>query len=215
MTKIIDSDALITLNLALGLTGEGAPFTAMSDGDLGLTFDTTEIVRRGRTQAQSQGIYLIRLQNVHSAADDETTSSLPFAQTVGVQAPYPSPITARFDLWLLSATMRRVSGTGDAEGILDIGLPNSMLGYGQDDSGGAITGIMFYPVAYWSQIITAGGMSFGTLLNGDSMWKGAIRLPRNPATGLNFRSTSTALATYACMIMVGVFPTSLGQDGIS
>jgi len=213
MVKKIDSDALGILTKALGLSGAGSPITELADGVVDQALDVAPIVRRSRTQAATGGIYIGGLENVHGAGTTLTTSTFPYNVTVGSFAPYPVPMPLQFDIWLLSATMARASGTGTVTAQLQTIYGAAQQGFGVDD-GGAATGALtlLQTHAYWDTLVTGGT---GLLRSEGPEAIIGLRLPRpSPTTELRFTSTSSAAATYVCLVTLGVFPVALGQDGL-
>lgn len=211
--KRVDSDALGIVTKALGLTGRGAAITEFLDAQLDQTLDVLPLVRRGRTQAGTEGIFTGVLQNVHGAANSLTTSVNPYNIATGRIAPYPDPVPAQFDIWLLAAVVRQNSGTGTLSAVLD--FQSNVQGWGVDDSGVAVVATLTQPLAFWDAVAVE-GITFG-LRNGarGPYARLGIRLPRFGDPVLTFRSTSSAVATFSCQVVLGVFPVSLGQDGLA
>lgn len=215
--KTIDSDALVDLTKALGLTGRGAAITELVDGTVEQTLSVNEIVRRGRTFGLTQGIFTAALQNVHTDSETLVTRVEPYdGPAAGVIAPWVTPIPRGFDIWLLGAVVFRVSGTLAIEGVL--ALQTFVQGWGIDDSGVAVATTRDQPLAYWDAIETGvGGFAMG-ILNGTNgtYAKIGLRLPRSELgnTNISFHSTSAATATFLCQVTLGLFPTALGQDGL-
>ena len=209
MTKKVDSDALGILNKSLGLTGAGSPITELADGIIDQIVDVVPAARRGLTQAATEGIYVAKLRNVHAAGDSRTATLVPFQPAAGTALPpYPSPMPARFDVWLLTATVTQVSGTGTLSGALFLNTPAQIVGLANDGA----AGIFSHPLAFWDAVTTE-NVEFG-LLNGarGPLAKIGLRLPRAITTQLIFASTSSATATFDCLAVLGVFPVALGQD---
>jgi len=215
--KTVDSQALGLVNRALGLTGAGAPLTEFLDGQVDQTLDIAALVRRGRTQAGTGGIYIGVMENVHGAADSQQSQIVPYNVAVGAVAPYPSPMPPGFDVWILAATIDQVSGAGTLAAALSLEpLTDNLLGWGIDESGVAATGISTLPLAYWDSVVTV-GREFGLLGGVGQPWAHiGLRLPRPPLSdvALDFDTTSSAIATFRCYILTGVFPIGLGQDVI-
>jgi len=214
VTKKIDSDALGILTKALGLTGAGSPITELEDGVVDQVLDVVPIVRRGRTQEPSSGIYTAIMQNVHGGATTLTTQVNPYAVGTGVIPPYPDPLPPQFDLWILSATVRRQSGAATVQASLHIQYGTRQQGWGVDDSGVAVAGSAPVPIAYWDALVST-QTTFALLngANGPYAHRG-IRVPRAPNLNLEFTTVASAVGTFNCELVLGVFPVSLGQDGI-
>ena len=213
--KRVDSDALGELTRSLGLTGAGSPITELTDGVVDQVVSVNEIVRRSRTQARSQGIYTAIMRNNHLVANSQTTTVTPFDLILGAIAPYPNPIPAQFDLWLLAATVMRSGGASTTIGAtLSLQYDPTQLGWGVDQAGAAVVASNIHTLAFWNVLITS-GTTFANL--GGSQQPQAIirqRLPRNIDTTLRFTSSSNDAAVFDCSLLLGLFPICLGQDGI-
>jgi len=212
--KEVDSDALGVVSRALGLSGIGAPLTEFLDGSVHQTLDVTSLARRGRTQAGTGGIYRGVLTNIHSAANTVVSSINPYAVgTTAVIAPYPDPMPAGFDVWLLGAALRQTSGTGTLAGVLSVSQPSAQ-GWGITSAGAAQVVNLETPVAFWDALSTV-FIEFGILNELGVYKKLGMRLASHADTALIFRSTSSAAANFEVQVITGVFPVALGQDGIT
>jgi len=207
--KKIDSQALDVLQKALGLSGPGSPVTELTDGVVDQVLDVTPIVRRSRTQGQTSGLYTGLLRNAHAAAESKSSLLQPYVAVPGTSlAPYPSVMPAGFDVWVLSAAVTQLSGTGTISAALRVTVPGSVMGI----SSAAGAAISNYTLAFWDKVIVEGS-TFGVTSGDVSPWvRLGFRLPRSGTTQLIFASTSSAIATFDCFVMLGVFPVALGQD---
>ena len=211
--KQIDSDALGIINRALGITGAGAAITQLMDGSVSQVLDVTAAVRRGRTIQPMQGVFTAILRNVHGAANTLVTTWSPYAGGTGTRPPWPDPVPTQFDVWLLQASTRQISGGGTFRGALFINYDGIQQGFGADDSGVAVVASFPHPIINWDGTATNThtiGIEDGKL----PALPAAIRLPRAnaPGTQLVFSSTSSAIATFDVQLVVGLFPVTLGQD---
>lgn len=211
--KTVDSQALEVVNRALGLSGVGAPLTEFLDGILNQSLDVTALVRRGRTIALSTGIFYGLLRNNHTAANTQTSRFEPYIGGTGAVLPYPSPLGRGFDFWVLAAITRQLSGSGTFTGALFIDPNTTLLGWGVDEAGAAVSAAARLPLAYWDSVVTQTD-EFGLMENGQPWARIGLRLPRlnRNDVGLVFSSTSSAAAVFDCYIILGVFPVGLGQD---
>lgn len=210
--KNVDSDALRTVNKALGLTGsDSSSKTELLDSELVQTLDISTLARRGRTQAETQGVYLARMQNVHLSANTQATAVSPYNPDVNVFAPYLDPVPDRFDVWMLAAWVVQTSGAGTISAILTVVYPGSALGWGRDQSGADVTGVLEVPLAFWDTLQTE-TVEFATNGAASPYVKIGMRMQRTLAMFVRFRSTSSAAATFDCQMLLGVFPVGMGQD---
>lgn len=214
MAKKIDSDALEDVNLALGLTGAGAPITELTDGVVDQVLEVGQLARRGRTQTATSGLYFPTMRNVHGAADnEETIVNVYNVGTVAVVPPYPNPMPRQFDVWLLGASIRLASGGGTIAATLSLRVGTRSEGWGIDDSGTQILVSQDIRLAYWNSLATVNGSTFANLADQYPHARIGLRIPRF-GSDLRFGTTSSAVATFDCQLILGVFPAALGQDGL-
>lgn len=211
--KKVDSDALGVVNRALGLSGTGSPLTEFADGIVDQSLEVGPIVRRGRTLAGTEGNVIFRLRNGHTDAQAITTIINPFAVVAGEIAPYPEFLSNKFDLWLLSASLRRTAGGGTLSAALFVNLPAAIIGISVQGSSALVAGITSHALAHWDAIISE-NIDFGITDTGGPWAKIGMRLPRAPTTQIVFASTSSLTSSYDLLLNMGVFPIALGQDGI-
>lgn len=208
--KKIDSQALDSLVRALGLSGPGSPITELTDGIVDQVIDVKDIIRRSRTQAQTAGIYTGMLRNAHTGATSLTATLAPFNATTTARAPYPAPMPADFDVWLLTAAVTQLSGGGTLSGALRVNCTARIMGL--TTTGAAVASVQ--NVAFWNTVVVE-ATTFGTKSGTTTPLQNiGMRLPRDPLTQIVFGSTSSATATFDCFITLGVFPVGLGQDVI-
>ena len=210
--KTIDSDALDEVFRALGLSGPRAPVTEFASGQLEQTINVEPLVRRGRTQALTTGIYSAILETNHAGADTQVASVDPYNVGTGVIAPYPDPVGRGFDVWLLAAGVRQSSGSGTLSGLLTMAYPASSQGWGVDEAGAAVVSNAEQVVAFWDGLATV-TIGFGILNQLGVQQKIGQRVPRGGSL-IVWRSTSSAAAVFLCTMLIGVFPVALGQDGL-
>lgn len=208
--KKIDAQTLEGLNKALGLSGPGSPVTELTDGVLDQVIDVGAIVRRGRTQGQTTGLYTAMLRNVHTAADSRTATLTPYNGTTTARPPYPAPMPRDFEVWLLTAVVTQLSGSGTLTAALRVNFPANVMGL--STTGAGI--ISSHNVAFWDTVVNEGITFAVASAKDETVEKIGMRLPRAALTQLVFASTSSAIATFDCFLTLGVFPVALGQDVI-
>lgn len=215
MTQQIKGDALSAVKTALGLAAGGEQFTELNDGQVDQSLDITPMIRRGRTQAATDGLYTAIMQNVHTDAESLVSVQSPYDLTAGALEPYPDPMPIQFDVWLLGAMLNRVSGSGTLEAVVAMRFGATKMGWGIDDSGVAVAAANPEVIlALWDALVTE-GTTFGVQAGSEEPYKRiGIRLPRSAGSDIVFRSTSSLTSTYNLNLLLGVFPMSLGQDGI-
>ncbi len=212
MTKLIDSDALGELNRSLGLTGRGSQVTELNDGIVDQIVDINLAARRGRTHGQTSGIFTPTMRNINVDIETVTTTINPYnVGTTAAVPPYPPVMPVQFDIWLIGASTRIVSGSGTFNATLALEQATPQQGFGVDDAGARPLVSEPIRLALWNGTATV-GTTFGTLnTNNGPHWRGPIRLNRVNMT-LVYVSLSSATQTSDCQLILGVFPSGLGQD---
>jgi len=213
-------------------TIDGGDFTALrlgSDiGGDGVEFDERhavqtiplmpEIRRRSRGFAGVDNWLYGVLENVHSAADAEASTFVPYSPGFGeIFNGYPAAMPEGYDLWLLSIYGRRSAGAG---GLTAAGigfLPGDRAqGWGIDDSGAGVETSVRVQLAMSTALetgataISTPPMIFGNGLTHVDM---RMRLPRG--CDITFVTESAAAAEFQAIIVMGLFPMALGQDVLS
>lgn len=213
MTKKIDSQALEIANKALGLTGAGSRITELADGVVDQVLEVTPIVRRSRTQGITTGIYTAVMRTDHTDAETVQAQLNPYrVPAINLTPPWPSPIPSSFDLWLLSAGVRRNAGGGTVSATLSVDYANSSQGFGINDGGTAAQSTLPHRLAFWDAVIT--DVTVFAILAGSEQPNAQIglRLQQGIFTELVFRATSTLTSQWDCQLLLGIFPVGLGQD---
>jgi len=156
------------------------------------------------------------MQNVHSGADAELSTYVPYKMTVaggttvvGAAPGFPAPIPEGWDVWLIGCSLERTAGAGSVVALLS--LNDNPLGWGIDDSGAAVTGSPLISLVRFTSIVNdVGGYGYGIGADGMAFQRVGIRLP--PKIDFEFRTNSTAAATVQLSIVMGLFPEGMGQD---
>lgn len=218
MPKEIDSQALGLLQKSLGLAGAGSAQTELLDSEVLQVLDVGVAARRGMTLAGSGGIYRGVLRNVHPGADTQQSHWLAYAAPTGsVQNAYPTPVPDNFDVWILSASVTRPSGSGNVEAALT--LFNWRQGFGHENDETPVDDNIPVCVGFWDNVVAVVELII-LQRDGNPVVRLGYRIPRSPddgtvgGTGVRFASTTTAAAQYECQIIFGVFPVGLGQDAL-
>jgi len=213
--KRVSSDALSSVNDALGLTGRGSANTEMTDGTLDQVLDVGPLIRRGRTPAATGGLFHCAFENVHAGAGDIANFIDPYEPgALGVE-PYGPSVPRWFDLWVIGVNANRRSGTGTIAGSFVFDFGNA--GWGRDDSGVFVDPLNqgSQSLMIWNQVFSAGGLDILTNNASVAINPGGVRIPRSPGVFLGFLTTASALSTYTAQCTIGLFPNGLGQDGIT
>ncbi len=214
--KLVDTDALGVVNRALGVTGRGAQETELTDGILNQNLDVNPMVRRGRTLEPSEGIFYGVFQTVHLGGGNLNALINPYRPEIALRvAPYPAVVPAQFDVWLLYATVTRVSGSGTIGAVLDVKYDGQTQGWGVNNSTVKVTAVPRHPLAFWDNIITGGSNPLVGLAGSEQpLARLGYRFPRIGTPDLNFATTASAISTWQCTVVMGLFPVSMGQDAM-
>lgn len=207
MTQQIESGALTLMNEILQLGAGGEQTTQLDDGNVSQVIDIKSIVRRSLTFASTEGLFFFGYANIHAGAGVLTSSVNPYVATTGLNA-FPTVMPRGFDVWLLYATMFRVSGAGALTGAsLEIVMTDAMRAKGANIGSPAI------PLGIWDGLETITLEEYGITEQGETVIRPMARLRRG--TAVQFRSNSAGVATFRCVAVVGAFPAGLGQDGVT
>ena len=218
MMQAIDSDALGILTKSLGLSGVGSQITELADGVVDQVLEVGQLARRGRTQTDIQGIYTPIFRNAHTGSTSISNAINPYnAGTTFLVAPYPDPVPPQFDIYLVGASLRVVSGTpsGLTVATLSLTVGTKSQGWGRTDAGAQVLVSQAMRLAFWDATVSDG--TFFGILNGarGAHQRIGLRLPRGGGGSvLTFRSTSSVTVSIDCQIILGLFPVALGQDVI-
>lgn len=189
----------------------------LDEGNISLTLPIVpHITRRSQTIGNVGGIFSGILENVHSGADDETSTIQPYKAAAFAIAPYPELLGVDTDLWLLGVSLIASSGTPALAGaVFSLNLQSETQGWGRDDQSAPVTSGSPMCITAWDGTFTAcsaytGGdpcTIVGTGLIHDTP---NIRLPRGVT--LRLATTSGAAGEFRLLFLMGLFPAGLGQD---
>ncbi len=203
----VDSQALQKVSKVLQLSRGGSQLTEFQDELLQQVLDIAPIARRGLTLASTEGIHGANIINVHPGADTQSTTVDPWNLAGSANPPFPNAIPTFFDLWLLRGSAFTSAGAGNfTSADLTVLIPAANGAFGA-------LGATGMRLASWADELSIQGGQLSTNAEGDGIpLRFGMRLPRNAT--IRFRSTSTAAATYRFDMFLGLFPSSLGQDGL-
>jgi len=212
--KHLEGNVLDFLSASLGQGRGGALSTELDDGNLQLIFESNAIARRSRAPGARGGIFYGILRNVHTDAETLQTTVNPFTVKTGAIEPYPSLSDTDFDsdlfdMWVIQAAVRQISGGGDMTAALFATYPSRTQGWGVDDSGVAVVNSLQMGLAFWDNVVTQSAV-MGLQGAAFPLASPQFRLPAE--SSLAFSSTSTLTSTYDCQVLLGIFPIALGQD---
>jgi len=213
---IVKNPILKALQDMVGISPEPSP-TVLDTDNVSLTLPIVpNIVRRSSGLGVSDGWFTAIMENVHSAADDEDSTLDPYASGDG-SVNVPSPIPPGWDVWLLGVTGQRSSGAGDlTSAVLSVNPAPHSQGYGIDDNGAVVVTSTPLHLVQFDALNTDGAFaraSMTELVSGKLWVPLNLRLTR--ASSLRFDSRAAAAAEFQLLMIMGVFPASLGQDVVA
>jgi len=214
---IIKNAILLPIQRLIGIAPSGSP-TVLDDDSVSLTFPVIpHIARRSLSSLPTGGYFVGILENVHSGADDESSSIDPYNAGVDAVAPYPAMISSDFDLWLIGITGRRSSGAGGLTGAIgSFTTPLHAQGWGRDDSGAPLITSGRIMVAQFDGISTlAAAFSTPPMITEQGILYQPIGIRLIRGCTIGFHSTSAAAAEFQMFFLLGLYPAGLGQDVVT
>lgn len=214
MPQRIKSDALDFVSKAVGIFGAGSPVTELADGEVLQTLDVAPLIRRGRTEESTHGIFLGIMRNTHLAANTQVSTIDPYnvGAALGIP-PYPDNVNAGFDIWLIGCSLRQTSGAGTIVATLSMNQGPTAQGWGVDEAGGAIVSAPDQPIVLFDSFVTA-SVVFGITEAGQPWAPIGLRIPRSAGQGttLTFTTVSSEALGVQLQLVTGLLPVALGQD---
>ncbi len=209
MSQLVDSQALQRVSRTLQLATPGAQETLFIDERLEQTIDVAPIVRRGLTLAGTEGLYTANIRNTHSGAQGNVSTEInPWALGGVARPPFPEVIPDNFDLWITGFMAETVSGPAFfASAFFDLFVPTTHQAFGTISSNILLSA--------WTAEATLAGTTFLTLSAVELFTHAAVRVPRNATFRFHTRNNGANAPVYQLNLMLGLFPSSLGQDGFA
>jgi len=219
----VKNPILLPLQKLIGISPSPKP-VVLDDENISLVLPMVpEITRRSQAHGPTGGWFQGVLECVHSGADDERANINPYEAGASAVPPYPAIIESEFDLWLLGASLIQSSGAAALTGgMLSINVPTHALGWGEDDVSAPVTDSPAIPLALWDALDSTvnapvGGDLVALTVGAKLVWQPiGIRLPRGAGAGaIALDTTSSGIATFQCLMLIGLFPAALGQDVVA
>jgi len=209
---LLKSPLILRLQALLGGPVVGGA-TSVDTDNISLTMPVIpELARRSIVAGPVEGWYTSIFENVHSAADGEVSTIDPYEPGGAAVAPYPASVPRDQDVWLLKAYALRSVGTGGlTAGYLMMNPSPFQQGWGIDDQAAAVVDTPPVVLARWDVIeATVGAEEPALTEQGECMVDIGIRIGRGAT--LRFDTESAAAAEFQCVMLMGLFPSTLGQD---
>lgn len=211
MAQDVDSAALSWVAKALRLSTHGSQRTIFIDERLEQTLDIGPLVRRGLTHGAAEGLYSANIRNTHSGAEGNVATVVdPWELGIAAKQPFPTPIPAVLDLWLIGFNAINVSTPAVFDSaFFDLAMPVVAQAFGT-----ATTNVT---VAGWGGEKTLAG-TVHLIVHSNSpqliFTRPAIRVPRAATFRFHTRNVGATAPVYQLNMLLGLFPAALGQDAV-
>jgi len=217
--KEIDSEALVLLRRGLGIAGVAGPSTLLEEDAVIQTVDVGQFARQGLPPGKGIFNFLIRI--ITSVANPALTALIdpyePTAVAVDLsQAPYPNPVPAAFDLWLINCGLQLDDSTftsAQLQLIYPVGAIG-VAGQNADSATNVVTAVtpasQAQTIAGWDSDFASVGRDVGTLGGTGILQPLGFRIIRG--TTLQLRVSAGGINTVDCTILAALMPAAMGQD---
>jgi len=210
VSQLVDSQALQKVSKTLQLSTPGAQETLFTDERLEQVLDVGAIVRRGLTLAGTEGLYTANMRNIHSGSQGNVTSIIdPWNLGGSARAPFPTSIPDHLDLWITGIMAETVSGGGQfLNGFFDLFVPTTHQAFGTISSNIAL--------AAWKDEEDVQSTAFLVPTIGSLAGFYAqpnVRVPRNATFRFHTLNNGANSPVFQCNLLLGLFPSGMGQDG--
>lgn len=224
MGKPLHSDALGVVNRLLGLAGTqvGASQTELDDGNLSQVLGVNELVRRSRTPAGTDGIFIGVFQNTMGAGEtDETSFVDPYNIGAAVRKqPWVSDprttIEQGIDVWVLGCAVKIVSGAANVDSAaFTRTFMREHWAWGVDEAGAGVLSndVEFIAIANFTQVDTDTAIDFMKDPSGRTYIPVNMRIRRGEL--LSFQTNANNAAVISGVMLLGQFPSAVGQDVVA
>jgi len=213
--SVIKNPILLPLQSIIGITPTPKP-VVVDDENVSLVLPIGDIIRRARANGPTGGWFEGVLENVHSGADDESSSIDPYNAGADAVPPYPRTVDPAFDIWLLGVSgQEQAAGNGLTMAIMGVNPPNHSQGWGRDDAGDPVVASPTIRIARFDGLDTATGITGPPMITEQGLVYQPVnmRLPRGCT--ITFESTSAGISVFRAIFLMGLFPAGLGQDVVA
>ena len=213
MSQLVDSQALQRVSKTLQLSTPGAQETLFIDERLEQVIDVAAMVRRGLTLAGTEGLYTANIRNTHSGSEGNVVTVIDPWRLGGIsKPPFPEVIPDNQDLWITGFNAQIVSGSAAEfdSAFFDLFVPATHQAFGTISTNIALAG--------WNTVNTLAGTAFLFMQAGnvgEIFAQAHIRVPRNATLRFHSRNTGATSPVFQLNLLLGLFPSSMGQDGYS
>ena len=212
---IITSGLLKILQQLIGAPAAAWGPVVLDDDSVAQTLPIIpEIARRGLAPGTIGGWGFSVMENVHAGAGFEFSTIDPYQPGVAAVGGYPEAVQEGFDVWLLGATGLRSSGAGGLTvASVALNLVGTQQMWGVDDADAQVVADPLMVLGRFDGLETtlSGGSVYMIDESGNPYISMNLRIPRS-GVALQFHTEAAAAAEFQLVLLMGLFPASLGQD---
>ncbi len=213
-----DSAGLRQMARILQISTGQPQLVELQDQVLEQAIDLNPFLRRALVPEGSDGIFHATMLNTHSGSDIIETQVNPYAPGTTFAHPDWNPVDPRFDVWLLGAAGKNITGGGDFGGG-QFNLISNALGMAWRNEANAAA--MTQTVMTWDVERTEMNTTFLYSNQNDVLllWEkggSAMRINRDASTLFSFitEKAGPGSASFKLFLTLGLFPAGMGQDVI-
>lgn len=214
--SLVKNPILAPLQRLIGTSPAPRGSINLDDENISQTLPVVPHLMRRSLAGIESGWFLGLMENVHGAADFESSFIDPYNPGALAVAPYPGTVESDFDVWVLGVSGIRSSGAGGLTGALFVINPaDTSQGWGVDDAAAQVLGTPALKVARFDGLETTITQTFDPMITeaGLTYQPVGIRVPRGGLLG--FDTESAAAAEFQGQWLIGLFPAGLGQDVVT
>jgi len=214
--SLIKNALLLPIQHLVGQTPTPTP-AVVDDDHVSLVLPVVpDIARRSLSSQPTGGWFQGLLENNHVSDDAIISDILVYSPNEDAVAPYPAQVPENFDVWFIGAAVQRASGTGGiAEAQIGINAPPHSQGFGKDQAGASVVSSPPMSLGRWDALDSgATGARDENLITeaGQTYIPINMRLPRGTRIRFETLSTGAAAVEFRAMLIIGLFPSAMGQD---
>lgn len=217
--SIIKNAILLPIQHLIGQAPAPSP-AVVDDDSVSLTLPIVPNIARRSLASQPTGGWFTGLLENNHVSDDAIISTINVYNTGDdTVPPWPAPVPAEFDIWLLGCFGIHSSGSGGlSEALMGFNPANFTQGWGRDQAGVLTVSSPRLHVARFDAIGGgATGSSDPPLITEQGATYVAVnmRIPRGTNLSFQTLSTGAAVVVFTAIFLLGLFPSAMGQDVVT